>query len=920
MTDDQITRMLDGLNKITQTATSIDLKIHKRYTADDLANARDEIANQLRKADELYRMLIDNGSKEIPSENSVNNDIYLEITVNCNVLKELPEKKNLNTIQRKREEKRCYEKLFNCYNSLRYSFRTARKETKNFINSSGSVENTGVILLCKNVRIMEDLINKICSNNIDKSIIGGEQHCDSIRYGFEWLFCHEDLSNSSSRKQLDIRDCNRYLDYIKYQIMVASKYAESSPKASTDIDKFFDKIKVVFENKDFEPRTTIIGEFKSNVKKLIEDFFTVYELLIKYRDALLREEEIRKSLAAPILDIEEKFDSISLNIINLSSVAVRVLLDRFVSFVKISDQNFGNSTFGRAWFNYSELSKSNYAGSNFKYVRIENAKMKECDISTCNLILADGGRTDFSYSNFNYSNLTGMNLVDAIVNHCEFQNAVFMDVNIDNYKQAIQETVNEYGGGDVDPANKRAKSLSAAWRANESDDITIDSAIQKIIKEYQKIEPVELSINNVLEGQRNILKYDPKSSDLLSDVSFEMRTIIRKFLRKRISAELLQYAKELFSDQEPLQKTARTSQYGNILLDAANLTNVSAKYAQLSGNDLSHITMPHSSFENADLSGVTMHYTKASAVSFIYCNINQAECFESNFQMANFSSAVLNNALFLNCNLNHTNWSKSIIVGTVFADFSFYIEENIYEKRDKMLRLQTNRDISYDENDKKTDGNLSDYKNSKSLSQEEDSSKEFQKFWQCECSINDATFIDSLADRVVFLNIIADRSTFNRASFKNSFWANCRTYLSDFVGTDFRYSSILFCCMGQSNFTNANLTSTIIRYVDFSSCNLSHALFNISSIDHALFENTNLLSLNFSGSEVNNSSFDNCKFDGVVISGARFVNCIFSNIKIRNLYGLHGSKFINCYFEKCTFNDEDIEDGICDLVRKFGNE
>lgn len=911
-----MTRILDELGKIAQTTTSVDLKIHKRYTEDDLTLAREEITTQISEADKLYQSLIENESIDGSSEVANNDKIYKTISEQCKLLDALKTQTNSNPTEKRQKEGECYEELFDCYNDLRYSFRTARKETKNFINNSSSIESTGSILLCKNVRIMEDLINKICSNNIDKSIIAGEQHFDSIQYGFEWLFCHKDLSDSNAEKQLDIRDCNRYLDYIKYQIMVASKYAEASPKASTEIDLFFDKIRSVFEKEDTKSRAKRIDAFKSNVKQLIEDFFTVYELLIKYRDALLREEEIRKSLTKPIVDAKVKFTSISINIINLSSVAVRVLLDRFVSFVKISDLNFGYSTFNRTWFNYSELSKSNYAGSNFKYARIENAKMKDCDISTCNFVLADGGRTDFSGSNFNYSNLSGINLVDAIVNHCEFQNAMFMDADI-NYKDAIRTAINEYKGDDNDLANKRARMLTAAWSADNADSSPIDSAIQFIIKDFQELEPALLDINSRPEKPWNILEYANHAEEL-RNISFKMRNIIWGVLEKCISAELLQYAKDLFSFQKRSKKKAKTSHSVKILLDAANLTNISAKYTQLGGNDLSHIIMSRSSFENADLSGVTMYYTLANAASFIYCNINQAECFESDFRLANFSSAVLNNALFLNCDLNHTNWSKSIIVGTVFADFSFYIEENIGKEQDKELNLQINQNIKFYGNDRAIIGDRPVYEDLSPF-QNQGCPKEFRKFWRHNCSVNDATFTDSLADRAVFLNIIADRSTFNRVSFKNAFWANCRTYLSDFIGTDFRYSSILFCCMGQSNFTKANLTNTIVRYVDFNNCNLSFALFNSSKIDHALFENADLQSLNFSGATITSSAFENCKFLEVIISGATFKNCIFAHVDFGVLYGFHSSQFQNCYFSKCTFNENNIDDGIVDLLKQFGD-
>lgn len=952
MSDSYMSGVLDVLKTIEQTTTSVDLKIHKRYTEKDIEAARNEIRKKLANANRLYFSLavkkdeltgINNAlkkgalSKWIESDSIEEefgqdwNDIHTLIIAvtkaaddNKKTYEEINKQfcaldsasQNPNLMQRRQREDCCYRELFDCYNDLQYNFRTARDETKNLLGIDKFDENTGIILLCKNVRIMEDLINKICANNIDKSIIGGEQHFDSIKYGFEWLFCHEDLSDSNTRKQLDIRDRNRYLDYVKYQIMVASKYAKDSYKDSEKIDRLFEEIQSIFDEKEFEDKTKIIAQFKKSSKALISDFFNVYELLINYRDALFREEEIRKSLHGR--EEADSFITINPFITNLSSIAVRVLLDRFVSFVKINDLNFGNSTFNRAWFNYSELSKSNYAGSNFKYARIENAKMKDCDISTCNLILADGGHTDFSHSNFNFSNLSGINLVDATVNYCEFQNAIFVDANIDNYKKAIDETL-EKDRDDEDI--KRARRLSKIWIEDHSDGPPCGDSIQIIIKKYLEISPIPLELVAASEKSWAILQYERVRNDPLDKPEKIMWEMTKLFLGKHISAELFQYMRKYFyeqSTQNSAAKNERVKNHGNILLVPANLTSVSAKYTQLGGSDLSHVVMPQSSFENADLSGVIMHYTTAVATSFIYCNINYAECFESDFYFANFSSAVANNALLLNCNLNHTNWNKAIIVNSLFADLSHYVEDIISGGSDKEFLLQVDQNFDFGSVGKLI-RDFPTYPSHASSNQRSSPSENAPSCWQYECSINDATFTDALADSVILLNIVADRSTFNRASFKNSFWANCRSYLSDCIGTDFRYSAFLFCCMGQSNFTNANMTSTIIRYVDFSNCNLFSTLFNLSKIDHALFTSANTRRMNFSGAEIQNSAFENCKFDEIILSGAMFSNCIFSHVDFKNLIGYHSSEYHNCYFYNCSFDGDDIPDGIQNLRELFEN-
>lgn len=942
-TNSFVTNIVDLLATIAKKSESVDMKIHRQYTVEDLKASRNELhkhqinaiklfiehvateeeASDILNAQEgLFNEAVGEASKACMFNvknidiNDRNTEYYKKINSQFEKLKKLDE--TMSEDERGQTEDDAYRNLLGFYNNLKYNFRTARQETKNYLSNSNFDENTGTILLCKNVRIMEDLINKICINNIDKSIIAGEQHFDSIKNGFAWLFCHDDLNNGFSQKQIDIRDRNRYLDYVKYQIMVASKYASESYKDSEKIDELFERIEEVFDKKTLEEKMSIVTAFKISSKELISDFFDVYELLINYRDALFREEEIRKSLVnqnRPEV-VKEPFISINIYITNLSSVAVRVLLDRFVSFVKISDLNFGNSTFNRAWFNYSELSKSNYAGSNFKYARIEYAKMKDCDISTCNLILADGGHTDFSSSNFNFSNLSGINLSDAIINNCEFQNAIFLDANIENYKKAIEDALIN---------NKRrhfsyirAKRLSTIWNEQSGVNTPTLNAVKALVDSYRSVQIEDLYIGNVLQQTWAIL--DLKWSNPLDRSNAIMRNITYAYMNRHISAELLYYMKDFFSRQKNLNPGARRdriAEYGNILLDTANLTNVSAKNAKLGGSELSFIIMNRSSFENADLSEANLYYTSAVATSFIYCNLNHADCFETNFQFANFSSAVMSDGSIVNCNLNHTNWNKAILVNTIIADFSVYVS-SIIDRLDNAKELESNFQIL--KNFSFPDGvntvrDKPDYKMGNMAEKEitDDKTSLIRRYWQSNCTANDATFSEALGDNAIFLNLVADRSTFNGAFFKNSFWANCRTYLADFINTDFRFSGFYFCCMGQSNLSGANLTNTAITYTDFSNCNLAATLFNLSKIDHALFLNVNTRNTNFSGAVVRNTAFDNCKLEEAIISGTRFERCIFDKVDFKKIRGLHSSEWIDCVFTGCTFDGDKFGDSQCIL-------
>ena len=909
MIDEQLKSIFSQLQSIEKQTEKMNYKIHRRYTSEDLKEIRRIVRKREGEAIGLYNNLIDqeNGDRLEIKENE---EIYVEIgRVSNNRSLSLGDQNH---------------KLLNLYNKLHYSFHTASELTKNQISKDANpvnIKNTGIILLFKNVRILEDLISKICTNNIDKSIVSGEQHFDSIRYGLEWLFCHEELSDpgeQNPRRQLDIRDTNRYLDYIKYQIMCSKNQLPLELQSSSGIDALYERIKDSFNEKDFAERTNYITDFKTGAKELIRVFSQVYEILIKFRDALLLEEEIRKSLGrithdgssstAKVMDLKPQNLR---KVINLSSVAVRVMLDRFVSFVKISDLNFGNSTFYRAWFNYSELSKSNYAGSNFKYARIENAKMKDCDISTSNLILADGGHTDFSNSNFNYSNMTGINLVDATVNHCEFQNAAFLDPNIELYKNAINEvTSNQYNYPDSDDGRelqRKLEHLCDIWRAGKKRDRSINTLILDIVDFYkQSIQPESLGIRESDEKQKWRILVHSEYQQLGITLRDKTRNLLKQFLNAEISSELLMSMGMILATEGAERKKQRIKKHGNILLEIADMTSISAKNSLLGGNNLSHVKMANASFENADMSGVRMYYTHSRATSFISTNLNHADCFESEFYLASFANAVMNNATFLNCNLNHTNWNSAIIVGTTFMDTSQFLENTIFDGQTKRQVFITEQCIS-NKKDARVIQDFPHYQEWESWGTAY--TKLSKEYWQMDCGIKDASFEDTLADSTVFLNMVADRSRFNRASFRNSIWANCRAFLSDFIETDLRYSRISFCCMGQSNFSGANITNAVLSYVDFSGCNLEGTLFNRCLMDHVLIQSANVRTINISEAVIKNSAFEDCKFIGAIVAGTVFSNCVFSNVDFSQLKGFHSSRFEDCYFYNCQNNDYLTEDG-----------
>lgn len=895
----------NDVHSLVSSLNNVDRFGHRHYTEKELNQAHLDLKSLLDDAKTRFGKLLNCDSS------NHNEKIYAEISAllekienQNNEILQAEIKKQPSTKYRK-EIKELNNKLLKNYCSLKYDFRSAYDDLLNHDNidflESDDNDNMKTILLCKNVRIMEDIINKICSNNIDKSIINGEKLFESMQYGFEWLFCHNNiLGNDSNKKykRVDIRDKNRFLDFIKYQIMVSGRFIDNSPKSSFEIDKHDKLMRAVFEKSEFCDKVKMIESFKKSVIDLIDQFFDVYKILITYRDTIFIEEEIRKSITKSRNKNSHKGrPKLNKEIVVLSMIALRVLIDRFVSFVKISDLNFGNSTFNRSWFNYSELSNSNYAGSNFKHARLENAKVQNCDLSTCNLSCSDGSCSDFSNSNFNYSNMTSMDLVNSTLNDCQFKNTLFRDSDLDMYEIPIEMQVKKFGEYIEEKDKLRIKKLLLAWNRGDNE-ISSEVLIDTISSCYENMALPDIQIKEKGKVQVFIKK---DYNELIKTISNATNQFLENNLSRIISEELLVRAKELINFESDEDKKTREKTYGKVLFDSANLTKVSAKRVQMPDMDFSHSNMEFASFEDSDVSGSVMYYINALNVSFIRANMNNNDCFESSFESSNFSCSVLNKSNFINCNLNNTNWEKSILNGALFIDASPLMEDCINSRHNELSPYI----FEYQSLDNQVSSGIysvikDNFTYDKILSCSD------VPHWQKNCRMNDSNLMYVLADNSKFINIFADRCTFNFASLRNSLFANCSMHLSDFNDTDFRYSDIVLCSLGQSSFKRANLTNTNIKSVEFSAANLSDALFNSAELDHVIFDGADLSSINFTNSVIRNSVFIGCNVTDMLVHGAKFENCVFENIKFSGVIGHHSCTFINSKYKNCK--DVESED------------
>lgn len=802
---------------------------------------------------------------------------------------------------------------------LPYLRERLRKSAKRQTRFDNDVYREKEIIFGKRVRLLENIISKICENNIDKSIMNDEFLYDSMCSGFQWLYSRKRLSKIRDEETgekhqdqereamfVDVRDEKRFLDYVKYQIITDPVFDDHRPYDNDEVEELFsyvaDKFKLVQTNGKYDEQEVIrhheekinrIEAYKNEMYYIIRDFFDGYKSVVGYRDALIHFKKFSRSDNRRQARKEREIVSKSIEKINqYAELLIRVMIDRFTSFVKINDLNLGNTTFNKGWFNYSELSGSNFTHSSFKYARIENAIVKNCDLSTCSFVGADASGTDFSESNFSYSNLTGMDLQGALLNKAQMNSIILRDKLIDRYDGLM--SLFHYLE-DVSKDELRKWLATSPTTKFKGKNFSQDTA--NLIVESQKI--LEIASDDL---DQHICGSEIESVSqifmdkvIACDRAHEEYKLPERYFRRLTDAKKAEAKRTAGKNEEEKRgmvftKERRERDYGKIFFGVANLSSVTGSEVKIKDTDFSYVTMEDSSLVDSDISNAEMYYTNAYNAMFRSSNLNELDAYKATFTNVNFTEANLMNSLFLNCDLREVNFNRAILLHATIASSLDGIGEKLYVKRFTAARKGVHNkmlerfDTALEHKEVQT-GNDYQYASITDITESESN-----------VSCTDSVFTEIIANNINILNINAMRSIFTKATMKDAVLCNDFLRWCDFEEVHMTNALVLGCSLTHSNLLKANFSRSKIFSSEISNANLSEAKFISTSISKTLFEECNLDKANFGSSNINNCSFYKCKFAGVNIGGVEFNNCIFYDFDFTNAIGLDAAVFNHCIF------------------------
>lgn len=155
-------------------------------------------------------------------------------------------------------------------------------------------------------------------------------------------------------------------------------------------------------------------KYERITSELIEKYVEYYENLVLLRNALIK---VDKNIEIKIPEKVSWFVAMML----------RITLNRFSNFVKITRLNIGGGYFKSACFNWSDLSDSNLTGSEFSYAKMENSVLVNADLSNSKFneaILCDA---DLRNANLGYASLVGADCSSVNLSNAKLTDVIFHD-------------------------------------------------------------------------------------------------------------------------------------------------------------------------------------------------------------------------------------------------------------------------------------------------------------------------------------------------------------------------------------------------------------------------------------------------------------------------------------------------------------
>lgn len=304
----------------------------------------------------------------------------------------------------------------------------------------------------------------------------------------------------------------------------------------------------------------------------------------------------------------------------------------------------------------------------------------------------------------------------------------------------------------------------------------------------------------------------------------------------------------------------------NALFKECLMTDMICSDVDVTGTIFEKVDLKESTFENAVLVNVEFQESTFDYVNFINCKLGQV---------------IFRN--IMKGEIKHSSFKQSII-----KNMNFYTDKVAIKIIDNYSGCNRNYfkelKIEVDEKGKKK-------------REESDIWEGLEKDACSNLNMSFASFVEVMAERINFQNMMLDSSIFTRANMQKSIWENV--------------------CMKGCVMSSANLTEAELKNINMESCAMPEAVlykskFNLVNLQdsnlsdcHAseskwkccMFDKSDMSRIDLTKSEVTFSSFRDTIFTEAELTYAYFYDDIFENMNGKGILSSYS------YFESCNFTN-----------------
>ncbi|MBD5584114.1 MAG: pentapeptide repeat-containing protein [Clostridia bacterium] len=572
-----------------------------------------------------------------------------------------------------------------------------------------------------------------------------------------------------------------------------------------------------------------------SLRETTYNFFKYYNILLSYRNALWENQSNNQNTDRQVPYI-------------LASILHRVLLDRYLSNIRLARMNMGSSDFSKAWLTYSDLSGSNLNNSNFKFAHLRNTTLTNCDLTSSNFYLADAREGKFSGSNMSNCSFVGTILDNCDLSTCLLDNIIFHHPLIDRlYRQEIEYDAKypkkQYTLYELLQMEEKSIELLKK-RLNEPTSIAKD--ILNAFFDSQETE-IPIRLNQFIESKEKFHIDDSTFKALNDDSQKEDINSYTKALIKKLEFRYRAYSQ----DERRLRHDIPFPCRAIASIRQATINNVLLKDV-----DFSHIELSGTSLQKSTLTGCLFHYTHAEGAIFDRANLKKSDFTRADLTAATLKESNLFETIFLNCQCEASSFQSANMVNALICGSTKPLKDTVAPGAQS--------------------DNTSNYSN--------------------------VNFSQTEAQNIKIYNTYLEKATIRKANWGNVHLVNSHLAYASLFGTDMTYGALLYDTFSHANLKSAILTDALLFHCNFKEATLEEAVLLRALISHTDFIATNLQKVNFSGADIRNTRFEDCSFGIANFTNAKFTNCIFVHVDLRNTLGIDKTTFTNCTFGEKVYH------------------